>query len=156
MGFHLKFIMASDPRVLPVVRAAVGELAVVCGLPEETRHGITLAVDEALANVIRHAYNNRHDQEMELDCQVESDRIVFKLLDCGEAPDPDRICGKPLEDTTPGGRGTHLMKAIMDEMSYESVPGKNQLKLVKQFTAAEGSIGGEEDRRADDRKPLHS
>src|SRR5271156_6882387 len=135
MSFHLKLIMPSDPRVLPVVRAAVGELAAVCGLPEETRQGITLAVDEALANVIRHAYKNRHDQEMELDCRVESDRIEFTFLDCGEAPDPDRICGKPLDDVTPGGRGTHLMRAIMDEMSYEQVPGKNQLTLVKRIPA---------------------
>jgi len=142
MSFHLKLIMPSDPRVLPVVRAAVGELAAVCGLPEETRQGITLAVDEALANVIRHAYKNRHDQEMELDCQAESDRIVFKLLDCGEAPDPDRICGKPLDDVTPGGRGTHLMRAIMDEMTYERVPGKNQLRLVKQIPAPAVDVAG--------------
>src|SRR5271163_4294190 len=143
MGFHLKLIMTSDPHVLPIVRAAVGELAVVCGLPEETRHGIILAVDEALANVIRHAYKNRHDQEMELDCQAESDRIVFKLLDSGEAPDPDRICGKPLDDVTPGGRGTHLMKAIMDEMDYERVRGKNQLRLVKHFSPAKAATAKE-------------
>ena len=142
MGLQLKLIMPSDPRVLPIVRAAVGELAAVCGLPDETRQGITLAVDEALANVIRHAYKNRHDQEMELDCHAESDRIVFKLLDAGEAPDPARICWKPLDDVTPGGRGTHLMRAIMDEMTYEQVPGKNQLRLVKHIPAAAVDIAG--------------
>src|SRR5271168_2941531 len=131
MGFHLKLVMPSDPRVLPIVRAAVGELAAVCGLPEETRQGITLAVDEALANIIRHAYKNRHDQEIELDCQANAERIVFRLLDQGEPPDPARICGQPLNDVSLSGRGTHLIKAIMDEMSYEQSSGKNELILVK-------------------------
>ena len=90
-----------------------------------------MAVDEALANVIRHAYKNRHDQEIELDCQVNADRIVFRLLDQGEPPDPAKICGEPLNDVSLSGRGTHLMRAIMDEMTYEQSSGKNELRLVK-------------------------
>ena len=135
MDFHLKLVVPSDPQFLSIARNVVSEVSAICGLPDEACQGVTLALDEAVANVIRHAYKNRNDQEMELDCQAESDRIVFKLLDGGEAPDPDRICGKPLDDVTPGGRGTHLMRAIMDEMTYEQVPGKNQLRLVKHIPA---------------------
>ena len=51
--------MPSNPRFLSVVRAAVGELGVIFGLPDDECVGVTLAVDEALANVIRHAYKNR-------------------------------------------------------------------------------------------------
>jgi anti-sigma regulatory factor (Ser/Thr protein kinase) len=90
-----------------------------------------LAVDEALANVIRHAYKNRHDREIELDCQASSDRLVFRLLDQGEPPDPARICGEPLNDVSLDGRGTHLIRAIMDEMSYKQTQGNNELRLVK-------------------------
>jgi anti-sigma regulatory factor (Ser/Thr protein kinase) len=54
--------MPSHPRFLPIVRAAVGELGLVYGLPEESSREVTLAVDEALANIIRHAYKNRYDQ----------------------------------------------------------------------------------------------
>lgn len=136
MSFYLKLVMPSHPRFLSIVRAAVGELGMVYGLPEEACQGVILAVDEALANVIRHAYKGHHDQEMELDCRIVDDRLEFTLLDYGEAPDPARICGQPLDEVSLSGRGTHLMKAVMDEMCYERVPRGNQLRLIKYLPAA--------------------
>ena len=136
MNFHLKLVVPSDPRFLSIARAAVGEVGAICGLPEESCQGVTLAVDEALANVIRHAYKNRYDQEIELNCQTGPNQMVFTLLDRGEPPDPARICGQPLDDVSLSGRGTHLMKAIMDEVHYERVPGGNQLRLIKRLPVA--------------------
>ncbi|MGA3317092.1 MAG: ATP-binding protein [Candidatus Korobacteraceae bacterium] len=135
--------MPSHPRFLPIVRAAVGELGLVYGLPEESSREVTLAVDEALANIIRHAYKNRYDQEIELNCRTGADQMEFTLLDWGEPPDPDRICAQPLDDVSLSGRGTHLIKAIMDEVSYERVRGGNQLKLIKYLPAAKVSVDGE-------------
>jgi anti-sigma regulatory factor (Ser/Thr protein kinase) len=100
-----------------------------------------LALDEAVANIIRHAYKNRYDQEIELDCQANAERIVFRLLDVGEPPDPDKICGQPLNEVSLSGRGTHLMRAIMDEMSYKQTSGKNELRLVKNIPRAQGKHG---------------
>jgi anti-sigma regulatory factor (Ser/Thr protein kinase) len=131
MNFHLKLVVPSDPRFLSIARHAVSEVGAICGLSVEVCQGLTLAVDEALANVIRHAYKNRYDQDIELDCQVNAERIVFRLLDQGEPPDPARICGQPLNEVSLSGRGTHLIRAIMDEMCYEQVAGKNELRLVK-------------------------
>lgn len=142
MNFHLKLVVPSDPRFLSIARTAVSEVSAICGLSETSCQGITLAIDEALANIIRHAYKNRHDQEMEMDCQVSADQIVFRLLDQGEPPDPERICGQPLDEVSLSGRGTHLMKAIMDEMCYEQVSGKNQLRLVKNLAGARACDGG--------------
>jgi anti-sigma regulatory factor (Ser/Thr protein kinase) len=136
MDFHLKLVVPSDPRFLSIARNAVCEVSAICGLSEEVCQGVTLAVDEAIANVIRHAYKSRSDQEIELDCQVNADRIVFRLLDQGEPPDPARICGQPLNDVSLSGRGTHLIRAIMDEVSYEQTPGKNEIRLVKNLPGA--------------------
>jgi anti-sigma regulatory factor (Ser/Thr protein kinase) len=136
MDFHLKLIVPSDPRFLSIARAAVSEVSVICGLSEELRLGITLAVDEALANIIRHAYKNRYDQEIELNCQAGPNEIVFTLLDRGEPPDLARICGQPLDEVSLSGRGTHLMKAVMDEVHYDRVPGGNQVRLIKRLPVA--------------------
>jgi anti-sigma regulatory factor (Ser/Thr protein kinase) len=136
MNFHLKLVVPSDPRFLSIARAAVSEVSVICGLSEELRLGVTLAVDEAVANIIRHAYKNRHDQEIELNCQAGPNQIVFTLLDRGEPPDPARICGQPLNDFSLSGRGTHLMKAVMDEVHYDRVPGGNQVRLIKRLPVA--------------------
>jgi anti-sigma regulatory factor (Ser/Thr protein kinase) len=142
MNFHLKLVVPSDPRFLSIARNAVSEVSAICGLSEEVGQGVTLAIDEALANVIRHAYKNRYDQEIELDCQVNADRIVFRLLDQGEPPDPAKICGQPLNDVSLSGRGTHLMRAIMDEMTYEQSSGKNELRLVKNLPRAQVNTAG--------------
>jgi len=140
MSFHLKLVMPSHPRYLSIARAAVGEVGLVHGLPEESCHGITLAVDEALANVIRHAYKGRHDQEMELNCRIVEDRLEFTLLDQGEPPDPARICGQPLDEVSLGGRGTHLIRAVMDEVCYERVPRGNQLRLIKYLPVSKAGV----------------
>src|SRR5208283_5340169 len=70
--------------------------------------GVTLAVDEALANIIRHAYKNRYDQEIELNCQTSADQMEFTLVDRGEPPDPARICGQPLDE---GDHGRGVLRA---------------------------------------------
>ena len=135
--------MPSHPRFLCVVRATVGELGLVYGLPEESRQGIILAVDEALANIIRHAYKNQYDQEIELHCQVEAGQLEIRLLDQGEPADPARICGRPLDEVSLGGRGTHLMKAVMDEVAYDRIAGRNQLKMIKHLPTTEARVAGE-------------
>jgi len=123
--------MASDPRLLPVVRSAVSELAGVCGFEDGQCRSITLAVDEALSNVIRHAYKNRCDQEIELNCQAKSDCLEFTFVECSEAADPSRFCSQPLDGSALGGRGTHLIRQIMDEVCYERLPEGNRLSLKK-------------------------
>jgi anti-sigma regulatory factor (Ser/Thr protein kinase) len=123
--------MASDPRLLSVVRSTVSELAAVWGFGDEQCRSITLAVDEALSNVIRHAYKNRCDQEIEMNCQGNANYLEFSFLDRGEAPDPSRFCTQPLDETALGGRGTHLIRQIMDEVCYEQLAEGNRLSLKK-------------------------
>jgi anti-sigma regulatory factor (Ser/Thr protein kinase) len=149
MTFQLKLALPSHPRFLSVVRAAIGELGLIYGLSNEECIEVTLAVDEALANVIRHAYRNRDDQRIEFECFVDEERMEFTLLDQGEPPDPAKICGKPLDDCALSGRGTHLMKAIMDEMSYQRVSRGNQLKLVKRLPGGKGAPGGNDPRKGE-------
>jgi anti-sigma regulatory factor (Ser/Thr protein kinase) len=135
--------MPSHPRFLAIVRAAVGEVGSVYGMPEESCRELILAVDEAVANVIRHAYKSRYDQEIELNCRISGDQMEFTLLDQGESADPNRICGQPLNEVSLSGRGTHLIRAIMDEMCYERLPGGNQLRLIKHLPAAKADASGQ-------------
>jgi anti-sigma regulatory factor (Ser/Thr protein kinase) len=142
MNLHLRLVMPSDPRFLSIVRATIDGMAGTYGLSNEECVGITLAIDEALANVIRHAYKNRYDQKIEFECQVNDRQMEFTLLDQGEAPDLARICAGPMDDVALCGRGTHLIKAVMDEVEYNQVPEGNQLKLVKRLHASKALTGG--------------
>ena len=138
LTFQLR--MVSDPRVLSVVRSTVAELAAVSGFDEEQCRAITLAVDEALSNVIRHAYQNRCDREVELNCQVQGDYLEFTFLDQGEPTDFTKICGRPLDEIALSGRGTHIIRQIMDEVRYERVSGRNRLCLKKYRSDHTGKV----------------
>jgi anti-sigma regulatory factor (Ser/Thr protein kinase) len=131
---QMKVFMPSDARYLPVVRGAIGPLAAAIGWDESECRAITLALDEALANVIRHAYHNRADGLIELEFQESADGLEITLLDNGDAPDRSRICAREVGCDQPGGLGTHIIKAVMDRVSYEVSPRGNRFvasKLVR-------------------------
>ena len=132
--------MPSDPRFLPIVRATVDGLVRTYALSNEECIGVTLAIDEAMANVIRHAYKSCYDHTIEFKCSVNDRQMEFTLLDQGEPPDPARICAQPMDDIALCGRGTHLIRSVMDEVTYQSVAEGNQLKLVKRLPAAKALV----------------
>jgi len=121
MDVSFKFLLPSNTRFLAVVRA---------------RCRLTLALDEALANVIRHAYHGDPDGPIEVNCWVSGDRLEFTLLDQGDPPEPARLAPHPLDDVALSGRGTHIIRSIMDEVCYERVPAGNQVRLSKRLPAA--------------------
>ena len=130
-GLQLKFAMPSDPRYLPVVRGAVGPLAAAIGWDEAECRAIVLALDEALANVIRHAYHSRADGLIELECRESADGLEITLLDNGDAPDRSKICAREIGCDQPGGLGTHIIKRVMDKVSYEESPEGNRFVASK-------------------------
>jgi anti-sigma regulatory factor (Ser/Thr protein kinase) len=128
---QMKFAMPSDPRYLPVVRGAIGPLAAVIGWDETECGAITLAVDEAIANIIRHAYHSRADGLIELECRESAEGLEVTLLDNGDAPDRSKICARELGCDQPGGLGTHIIKQVMDSVSYEASPEGNRFVASK-------------------------
>jgi len=130
---QMKFAMPSDPRYLPVVRGAIGPLAAAIGWEESECLAITLALDEALANVIRHAYHNRADGLIELECRESPDGLEISLVDNGDAPDRSKICAREIGCDQPGGLGTHIIKKVMDRVSYEVSAEGNRFVASKQL-----------------------
>jgi len=117
----------SDPSELRVARDAVRATAEAAGFsPHDVAH-ITLAVDEALSNVIRHGYGGPCDQPIDLgiththDAHGHTLRVVIR--DFGKQVNPDMICGRPLDEVRPGGLGVHIIRSVMDEVVYEAVEG---------------------------------
>jgi len=128
---HFRFAMPSDPRYLPVVRGAIGPLATAIGWDEDECRAIILAIDEAVTNVIRHAYHNRRDGLIEIECRENTEGLEIILLDNGEAPDMSKICARELGCAQPGGLGTHIIRKVMDHVSYERSAGGNRFVASK-------------------------
>jgi anti-sigma regulatory factor (Ser/Thr protein kinase) len=138
--FKAEWRLPSDPAFLPVIRAAVERLCAVFGWHESEARSITLALDEALTNVIRHAYHKRPDEVIELTCEEKEQGLEFRVSDTGEAPDPARICARARESEAPGGMGTHIIRDVMDTVDYQRSGAANHLVMTKRFKgAAQGS-----------------
>lgn len=135
MNFSVKIELPSDPQLLCVVRAAVQQCCQLGEFSEEDCRSVTLAVDEALTNVIRHAYGNRHDQRIELDCHATASGMEFVVLDDGVPVDTAKLRQGQLGELRAGGLGTHLMSKIMDVVEYTRPGNRNQLRLVKYRSA---------------------
>jgi len=92
-----------------------------------------MAVDEAAANIIRHSYGHRTDNELALTAQVFPDRLELVLEDQARRVEGSKCKPRALEDLRPGGLGTYFINCFMDEVAYEDVPKGNRLRLVKYF-----------------------
>lgn len=135
VGFsiHVTFEMFSQARCLPIVRATVAQLAEMVGWSESESRCITMAVDEALANVIRHAYHGRTDARIELHCRAGENQLEIRIRDTGDAPDRSQICAREVECDRIGGLGTHIIRDVMDAVSYESDKDGNWFTAIKRL-----------------------
>jgi anti-sigma regulatory factor (Ser/Thr protein kinase) len=130
---HVMFDMCSQARCLPIVRATVGQLAAMVGWDETESRAIIMAVDEALANVIRHAYHGSGAGRIELHCCAAEGELEFRIRDTGAPPDRSLICAREVGCDKIGGLGTHIIRDVMDSVSYEACQEGNWFVAVKRL-----------------------
>jgi anti-sigma regulatory factor (Ser/Thr protein kinase) len=137
--------LSSNPEILPVVRSALMSLTETLGFPAADCRAITRAVDEALANIIQHAYSGLPGRPIELLCRRILDRTSGKeraaleivLQDQGVCADRKKLCSRSLDDVRPGGLGIHFIQESVDIMQYTRRFQRNRLRLVKYLPEAE-------------------
>lgn len=144
-GWHgIKVSLTSDKRYLAPVRTLVREAATIVGLEEGDVEKVVLAVQEGLANVIRHCYKDQAHERVEIWVTFDDDELEIRLKDYGKFVDPEKIRSRDLEDVRPGGLGVHLMQTVMDEVKYEkNEAGGTTLTLRKRVQV--GRPEGEQD-----------
>jgi sigma-B regulation protein RsbU (phosphoserine phosphatase) len=98
---------------------------------------LNLALEEAVANVISYAYPEGTDGLVTIDACVEGSKVTFVITDSGKAFDPtakkelDITAG--VEERPIGGLGIHLVRTIMDTVSYERKEEQNILTITKTY-----------------------
>jgi anti-sigma regulatory factor (Ser/Thr protein kinase) len=134
----IELTMCAEPDYLHVARTAVRQAGQSLEIKDENIEQITLAVEEALSNVIRHGYGGPSDKPMILKVS----KVIFSdtgktamevlITDFGQKTDVEKIKGRDLEDVKPGGVGVHIMKTVMDEVEF--TPNEDSgmtLRMVK-------------------------
>ncbi|MDH4137960.1 MAG: ATP-binding protein [Anaerolineae bacterium] len=120
--------------------AAIGEFvtraAEAAGLDARAVYAVEMAVDEACANIIEHAYGGEGRGDIECTCIVKNNELTVILRDYGcpfdptSVPEPD-LCAS-LEDREVGGLGLYCIRQLMDKVRFEFTPDSgNVLTMVK-------------------------
>ncbi len=120
---------------LRLIRSAIGEATRAVGGSEEAARDVTIAVDEACQNIIRHAYKGDPEGEIVIEIGWEGAKLIILLKDFAPTIDPRTVRPRDLDDIRPGGIGTHLIREVMDEVAFLDPPpgGGNVLRLVKKI-----------------------
>ncbi|MHB0976999.1 MAG: SpoIIE family protein phosphatase [Candidatus Aquicultorales bacterium] len=118
---------------IPEIRKFVLEAAAHLPFDREDLYHIEIAVAEAAANAIQHgrSLEKRSGNYIQVECDVTHDSLKIRVKDGGPGFTPNLSLWKTPPIGSPHGRGIHLMKVLMDEMTYENVPDGCSLVLVK-------------------------
>ncbi|MBR4756472.1 MAG: SpoIIE family protein phosphatase [Bacteroidales bacterium] len=137
----------NDGRHHLVFRNDIREVSRLVGFVEEVlagkehdpgvEAGINLALEEIMTNVIMYAYPEGTDGLGTLDAVAGEDSVEFTVTDDGMAFDPTAAPDVDItlnaEERNIGGLGIHMVRNIMDSLSYRRENGKNILTMIKKL-----------------------
>lgn len=135
-----KLEIKSRTENLAEIREFINSAAADSGFSKETIDNIILAVDEACTNIIKHAYKYFPDGKIILTLKTDKNTFTIDIIDYGKSFEPGLVPNPDLkkyfDEKRVGGLGMYLMKTLMDDVKYISVPGKfNQVSLTKNINS---------------------
>lgn len=128
-------VFKSTTGALSDVREFVNKRAADFGFGDKEVSEITLAVDEACTNVIKHAYKGKPDSQFEV--RIIASGIEFEVVvrDWGDSFDPEKVPVPNIKEKTrrhrAGGLGIFLMRKLMDTVEYHGRDAANEVRLVR-------------------------
>jgi serine/threonine-protein kinase RsbW len=127
--------ITNETKNLSLVRQVVGEVLERTAFGKDDKAKIILAVDEAVANVVEHAYEGRKG-EIEIHLVLDPEKIEITIRDNGKKFQPEAITTPDIHEHITrglkGGLGMFLMRKIMDEVRYSlDSTFVNELVMVK-------------------------
>jgi len=124
----------SPPQLLKMVVELPRHIATLSQFPLREAQKISLAIDEAVTNVIKHSYGNRQGREIVLEYFLAEAGLRIRVLYSGLAPDisdEEVNIGRMIKTKRKGGLGVKLMRTIMDSVAYSNQDGLNVCEMIK-------------------------
>lgn len=131
---ELTISIDADPQQLRVLRHALAGWLDDLGVPEADANDVLLAVGEAAANAVEHAYGRDRPGRAHLAAAADGHRITVEVRDEGAwlAPSGDDITR---------GRGILIMRSVMDEVDVATTRSGTVVTMSKQVPMGSSSGG---------------
>ena len=138
----------SPTEILAIVRNSLSEIPVFAealetfgeqnGVPSTVIFNFNLAVDELLTNIINYGYDDdAADHQIRMHVLIENDVMSIEIVDDARAFNPltaaEPDVGAPMHERPIGGLGVHLVRTMMDDVTYAYRDSCNVLKISKAF-----------------------
>ena len=133
MTAHAFLKIAPNHEQLELIPTAVEEFAERDNWPPDLVFKLNLVLEELGVNIVNYSGATG---DIEISLASDGERVTVEISDDGrpfnplldqETPD----ISAPLGNRPIGGLGIHLVRSMMDEMSYSREDGKNKLAMTK-------------------------
>ena len=136
--FRAVAVLESVPKAVDFV----ADKACEAGLDAKAVYQIQVAVDEACANVVHHAYAGLEPGDMEVSCHLDGQAFVVRVRNWGSSFEPEKVVDPDidaaLEDRALGGLGLFFIEQFMDHVEYTfDAESGNELVMTKRLHDAE-------------------
>ena len=141
MEINYALRLPREVQTVPIVRDLCRTAMTQLGIEEACVQDVALALTEACANVIEHTSGTDDDYEVRL--RLDNERCQIRVVDTGRGFDADGLRDGMPDTEAERGRGIALMKALVDRLTFESVPERGTMVHL------------EKDLELTDESPLH-
>lgn len=139
MPSRLSLVLANQATEIVRLVETVESFLLEQGVGPDIAYAMTLSLDEMAANSIRHAYADvsQGDRRVWIELDVDAQALRATVTDEGppfnplEAEAPDLTL--PIEARGIGGLGIHIVRTMMDEVTYERVGVRNIVTVSKRL-----------------------
>jgi len=131
---ELHVTLLSRNELIREIREKLKEFAGKKGFDDDEIFDMQLAVNEALANIIEHAYAGYDRGKIEI--KINSDEkggVVISIRDYGNKCDPEVLKPRDLDVLEEGGLGIFLINNLMDEVEYDHSPEDGTILKLKKY-----------------------
>jgi anti-sigma regulatory factor (Ser/Thr protein kinase) len=141
----VRFSFPADVNLLSTVRIFVVGILKQSGYAEESVNDIELSADEAVTNVVEHAYQYDPKKSLTVELVMEKDLLRIIIRDQGKPfdprPDGSVDLDRHINERRTGGLGRFLIGSFMDNVDYQRENNENVLTMTKKISRKE--VAGE-------------
>jgi anti-sigma regulatory factor (Ser/Thr protein kinase) len=134
---RVEMVIANRSDELTRVAARLDDLGLRLSLPRDAVADMNVALDEVLANILSHAYDDAGAHEIRIALAVYPDALQAEVEDDGRPFDPLAVAppdrAARLAEREVGGLGIHFVRSLLSGLAYQRVGDRNRLVLTKTF-----------------------